>query len=327
MPGHTSKAEGLRPVVVIGDVQPDFTFRLAGGADALKASEPVVTGGGTAANVGVALARLGVRVAFIGSVGEDPFGRRVIEELRGEGIDVSAVQWTRESPTPVVFALVAPNGEAFMHRWPPDAGSDWELSPSKLDLGRIEGAAWLHASGICLRRSPSREAVLMAMRHARQSGVRVSFDLNFRREQNSDDPALRAAFAQAIALSDVVLGHADEEFAVLYQTGSADQAIAEAGGGMRTVIARRGSQGVRVEAPGERWSEPAFRAAVVDPVGAGDAFNGGFIAASLEGHSLREAVRWGQAVAALKLERGGARSLPNRADMRSFLATRGQSGG
>ena len=65
----------------------------------------------------------------------------------------------------------------------------------------------------------------------------------------------------------------------------------------------------------------------MDPVGAGDAFNGGFIAASLEGHNLREAVRWGQAVAALKLERGGARSLPNRADMRSFLATRGQSGG
>jgi fructokinase/2-dehydro-3-deoxygluconokinase len=65
---------------------------------------------------------------------------------------------------------------------------------------------------------------------------------------------------------------------------------------------------------------PAFPATVVNTVGAGDAFNGGFIAARLEGRSLREALRWGNAVAALKIQGDSARALPTCADVQALLA-------
>jgi sugar/nucleoside kinase (ribokinase family) len=65
----------------------------------------------------------------------------------------------------------------------------------------------------------------------------------------------------------------------------------------------------------------AFHVAAANPVGAGDAFNGGFVAARVEGRGLREALRWGNAVAALKVARpGGARDLPDRAEVEALLA-------
>ena len=301
---------------MIGDVQPDFTFRLQAGSS----QPPSVAGGGTAANVSVGLARLGVPVAFVGSVGRDPFGDMVVAELAAEGVEVSGAVAIAGVPTPLVFALLPEGGEASLFRWPEDRGADWALRPEHVDLARICSARWLHASGICLRHSPARETILATMAGAKAAGVTVSFDLNFRREQRTDDPALQAAMAEAISHSSIVLGHAEDELTLFAGASSVDQAMQALAGGVRTVVARMGGRGVKVRAASENWGCPAFAIAVVNSVGAGDAFNAGFIAASLGGNDLKTAVRWGQAVAALKLQKGGARALPSRAEVEAFLA-------
>jgi sugar/nucleoside kinase (ribokinase family) len=89
--------------------------------------------------------------------------------------------------------------------------------------------------------------------------------------------------------------------------------------GKRTVIARQGAKGALVVSPDDVFSSPAFEVEVVDTVGAGDAFNGGFIAACLAEKDLREAVRWGNAAAALKIEKRGARGLPSRENLFRLL--------
>jgi sugar/nucleoside kinase (ribokinase family) len=157
------------------------------------------------------------------------------------------------------------------------------------------------------------------MQLAREAGVSVSLDLNLRLESWGLDESLRAVFDQAISLSDVVFGSGTDEI-VPYTGLDSIRAGAEAiSDGLRTVIARLGSQGAMAVAPGEIFSSPAIDVAVVDTLGAGDAFNGGFISAQLEAFSLEESVRWGNGAAALKIGQKGARGLPSRAELTEFL--------
>lgn len=312
---------------MIGDVLPDITLYAPDPAQGPSAGwkGPFVTGGGAAANTAVALARLGTPVSFVGGVGSDWPGRSVLEELRGEGVDTSGVVVLPEAPTPLVFALVRPDGEPALIRWPADRGSDWSLRPEDVNPAQISSAAWLHATGISLTQRPARDAVLRAMELARAGGVTVSFDLNFRPERREDDPGLQPAFAAAIAASDVLFGHGVDEFIAFTGRPSVPEAMRELSAGRRTVVARLGARGVMVATPEEEWAAPAFSVQVVDTVGAGDAFNGGFIAAARAGMSRRESIRWGLAVAGLKVSAGGARALPSRPQVEALLASNPQA--
>ena len=172
---------------------------------------------------------------------------------------------------------------------------------------------------MCLREEPVRDAQLKAMRLAREAGVSISLDLNLRLESWGMPDSLRKVFAQAISLSDVVLGSGTDEILPYTGSDSIQAGAEELSEGRRTVIARLGSEGALVVAPGKCFSSPAFEISVVDTLGAGDAFNGGFIAAQLEGYSLKESVRWGNAAAALKIGQKGARGLPSLGELVDFL--------
>ena len=132
----------------------------------------------------------------------------------------------------------------------------------------------------------------------------------------------RTAVETAIGLADVVLGHGEEELVPLSGAASVEEALAVLGGDTRTVVARLGRDGVQARTPdGALTSVPGFRVEARNAVGAGDAFNGGFVAARVEGRSIADALRWGNAVAALKVARpDGARDLPSRAEVEALLA-------
>ena len=309
------------PVFVVGDVKPDVTIHLSTpiSEEAPHTSKPSVSGGGTGANVAAALARLGVEVTFQGAVGNDRGGRTVIRELQETGVDTSPTVVLNDVETPIVIALLRPDGERMLYRWPPDEGADWALRPEHLDHARIKEAAWLHTTGICLRRSPSREAVLTAIQVAQESGVKVSFDMNFRPEQKSDDAELVEAFEQAIAGAQVLFGNGEEEFLPFTGKAKVEEAARELGTGNRIIVARMGASGALVFSPEGELKVPSFQTKVANTVGAGDAFDGGFIAAQLAGLNLPDCVRWGHAVAALKISKGGARALPTRKEVMEFL--------
>jgi len=89
--------------------------------------------------------------------------------------------------------------------------------------------------------------------------------------------------------------------------------------GKRIIVARQGDKGALLVTPQETFQVPAYKTQVVDTLGAGDAFNGGFIAACLAKVDIREAARWGNAVAALKIAQAGARGLPSLKDLQQML--------
>jgi len=328
-----------RRVLVLGDANVDLTLHVpARRPDGRReVREPVLTTGGTAANTARALGALGVPVVFAGAVGDDAFGRRVAADLATCGVDTGALVVTREADTCQVIAMLEPDGERSLVVWPPDGGALRWLRPEDVPAELVAGATWLHTTGMCLRDAPVRDAVLAAMAAAQAAGVPVSIDLNLRVELWGLDAERRAVVERAIALADVVLGSGPEELVPLAAAMASPDGNGEPGAGAddpvedaarqlsargRTVVARLGGSGVLACAPdGSVVRSPAFEVDVANVIGAGDAFNAGFIAAMVEDRGLDAALRWGNAVAARKVARPvGVPDLPTRTEVVALLA-------
>jgi sugar/nucleoside kinase (ribokinase family) len=224
--------------------------------------------------------------------------------------------------TALVLSLIDADGERVLFGWPRQGAAHVRLRPEQTDAVQVASSAWLHSSGMMLTESPASDAVLQAMTLAQAAGVPVSFDLNLRGGIASGE--IRESFAesiwQAIGLADVVLGSATDEIALLVPATSPQESarvIAEAGS---TVVGRLGADGAFAAAPGGKTiAAPAFPVPVANTVGAGDAFNAGFIAAGIAGEPLSVALRWGNAVAALTVSQPGAWSAPDRSAVETLL--------
>jgi 2-dehydro-3-deoxygluconokinase len=287
---------------------------------------------GAEANVAVGLARLGRRVAFVGRVGADGLGTRILRALRGEGVDVTGLVVDPAAPTGVMIRERRGIGpaEVFYAR----AGS----AGSRLAAGDVAAAEargdfatarWLHLTGITPALSPScRAAIATALETGRAAGLTVSLDLNLRRRLW---PEVEAAtiLAELAARVDVVI--ADEDEARVVTGASPDvppetlaAALLALGPALVALkLGSRGSLGL------ERGASPVVVGGltvpvVVDPVGAGDAFCAGFIAARLGGLGLADALAWGNACgAAAVAAEGDQTGLPTAAELTRLLETGG----
>ena len=308
-------------LLVIGDASVDLEIRLPPGQDSEDHAnpEPRLFGGGSAANTAAAVARLGVGCRFIGTVGDDGYGRFAVASLEAAGVDTGGIRATSEAPTVTVIAVVQSGGDRLLYVWPPSGGAHGELLPSTA-VDAVAGADWLHVSGICLRVSPAREAVLAAMERARGVGVPVSFDLNLRLENWGWDEGFRDVVESAIEQSDVVFGSAFDEVGALAGIEDPGEAAKSLAGDRRLVIARFGPKGAVAFSDEGVLEARGFKVSVLDTVGAGDAFNAGFIVARLRGLEVGEALRWGNAVAGLAVTKSGARSTPTVQQVEALLA-------
>ncbi len=224
--------------------------------------------------------------------------------------------------------MVEPDGERYLVVWPLDGGALTRLAPAQVDRGLIAGAAWLHTTGMCLRAAPVAESVLAAMRIARDAGVPVSIDLNLRLELWGLPDTCGLAVDRGHRAGRRRAGQWCRG-AGAAGTGVRVRGRAEPRGRLGRWRAARGpsSRGWVPEGALALWPDgrgrrgPGIRTDMRNPVGAGDAFNGGFIAARVAGLPLPDALRWGNAVGALKVARdGGARDQPSRAEVEALLA-------
>ena len=280
---------------------------------------------GAEANVAVGLARLGHRTLFIGRVGADGFGRAIARRLGGEGVDVSGLVVDAERRTGLLVRerrALGPS-EVLYHRFG-SAGS--ALEPADVDAvaGAFGGARWLHVTGITPALSESaHRAVLRAIDLARANDVQVSFDVNLRRRLWTDQEA--AAWLQPIAIvADLVLGDADELAVVagVEPTASGlDAARALRAAGSGAVIVKQGAAGATMVGEADPEESAALNVdRVVDPVGAGDAFCAGYLAALLESQDPPMALRWGNACAAAALSvEGDMTGLPMRDELERLI--------
>jgi len=254
--------------------------------------------GGAEANCAIALARLGVSVQFQTRIGNDPFGRKMVEILAGEGVDTSRVSIDATRPTGVFFREWLPDGvrRVFYYR----AGSAASnMGPEDVLADALQGAKAMHLTGITPALSErAHQACLHAIQLAKQAGVMITFDPNFRPRLWSAEAA-RVAMTPMAAASDIILmGH--EDAAALFGPGDDEHYLQSALAlGIGTVVLKRAERGALAIHDGVRYEAEVVTAErVIDPVGAGDGFDAGFIAARLRGKSMAEALHIGAIVGA-----------------------------
>lgn len=287
---------------------------------------------GAEANVAVGLARLGHSVAYIGRVGRDGFGTAVNRRLRGEGVDISHLKVDHDATTGLMLRERRVLGAAeVVYARTGSAGS--RLTPDDVRQAATDGlfdvGRWLHLTGITPALSETASAaVTLALDLAREADMTVSFDVNLRRRLWSDEaaaPVLRPLAER----SDIVLGSPDE---LIVLTGSshtdpvvlAKQVLDL---GPTIAVVKLGVDGaLGQERGGEPVRSPAHTIPIVmDPVGAGDGFCAGFIAARLEGEDLAAALRSANACGAAAVAAvGDLAGLPTRVELVRLLGDDGQ---
>jgi 2-dehydro-3-deoxygluconokinase len=286
---------------------------------------------GAEANLAVGLARLGHAVAYIGRVGGDGFGTAITRRLRGEGVDVDHLAIDADATTGLMLRERRILGAAqVVYARTGSAGS--RLSIEDVDRAAADGVfrdvRWLHVTGITPALSTTaHEAARHAVELARTAGLTISFDVNLRRRLWSDTEAapIVRAFAER---ADIVLGSPDELAVVTGASADDPTALAHAvlDLGPAFVVVKLGADGaIGLERGGTPLTSPAIPvSSVIDPVGAGDGFCAGFIAARLDGADLETALRTGNACGAAAVAAlGDLTGLPDRAELARLLAAAG----
>ena len=278
----------MTEITTIGEVLIDLTQTGVNGQNVpVFAANP----GGAPANVAVAAARLGASAAFIGKVGRDGFGAYLTGVLTENGVDASGVR-ADETPTTMAVVTVAPGGERSFRFV---RGADALLTEDEVDTALIEGSKVLHFGSVSLTAEPARSATLFAARHAREHGVLVSYDPNYREALWPDREEAVARMCAPLPLADV-LKLSDEELPLL--TGTDDPAEGTrrlADRGVSLVLLTLGGEGAFWRWQGETGLVPGVATAVADTNGAGDTFLGAVLSRlvrrgekPLEGLTVRE---------------------------------------
>ena len=272
----------------------------------------VMSGGGKGANQAIAAARMGAETVFVSRLGDDLFGRQMMEQYRQEGIRCDYVYYTAAAATGVALILVDPRGENIISV---ASGANNGLSPD--DVRRA-----LEAVGdfqvLLLQLETPMETVLAAAETAKRRGATVILD-----------PAPAAPLSENLLRHIDIITPNEGEASLLSGVDIADADFSRKAAerlhaiGVKNVLITLGPLGCCLAAENENRFIPAYAVEAVDSVAAGDAFNGALAYALASGKTLADAVAGtASAAAALAVTRPGAQtSLPTAGEVRRFLAT------
>jgi len=275
--------------------------------------------GGAEANVAAAVARLGLRAAWISAVPANAWGERIRRELAGHGIDCGYVRVVEGARVGVYFLEfgVAPRPIRVLYDRRDSAFA--QITPEAVDWTPVRQARLVHLTGITPALGVGPRAVV---ERALREASAISFDLNYRAALWS--PAEARTFVETVLpiARHVFMGEAEAR-TVFALEGTIEQVIdALARRAPKATIALlQGSEGSTVLADGRLWRPSrAHTVQVVDPVGAGDAYVAGFLWATMNGRTPQDAVDAGAAVAALKCSTRGDVALVDARDVADLMA-------
>ena len=300
-------------VIAIGNVNVDITIRvsrLPGPDEKLLADEHYVCLGGAATNFAIACARLGLSCGLIACVGQDPPGKLALEALRAEGVDVSHVRAVADAPTGLALILWAGGRRGLVSC----RGANDVLASLGLDEGYLSEAKMVLAASVSpeLARKLAAACDRLAVPFVLDPGGPLSAE---RLDRLQDVLARTHVFTPNRVELTKMTGESDIVKAI--------ESAREAGPDL--VVVKAGPDGCFVfdgsSLAHVRALEPP--GGLVDPTGAGDAFNAGLVLGLLRGLRPMDAARLGVALATLKLARRGASNMPSLEELRSFLAALG----
>lgn len=261
-----------------------------------------VTAGGAESNVAIGLAQLGHAAAWVGRVGADALGRRVVAGIAGERVDTRFARVDDAAPTAVFVKAPTPDGSAVTYYRSGSAGS--RLDVSDVEAALSAGARHVHVSGVTAALSPSAlAATRAALRLAEAQGITASFDVNHRPVLWPDHAVAQDVLHELAAAATVVFVGLDEAER-LWGVTSAD-ACRELLPDVAHLVVKDGASEAIEYAAGTSTVVPAQSVDVVEAVGAGDAFASGWLHGLLSGEDATTRLRFGHLMAQRALSSRG----------------------
>jgi len=266
--------------------------------------------GGSAANSAIQASKLGLKTGVIGKVGFDEHGWSVVQNFRNYNVNVDHILVDFKKPTGVSLITVNKEGTPTFVQM---IGASEPIYPNEIRQEYIQSSQHLHMTGVNLG------AMVSASEIAKSSGKTVSMDPGRKKSEFGYKklfPALENVDILFVNRREaMILLGANNDMEIMNVIKNLRKAI----GKDKTFVVKGGSDNILVYSPNADFSVSPFPVKVVDTIGAGDAFAGGFLTAFLQGRDLEDAVIYGAACGSLKCVGEGAQSGPNKLELEKFL--------
>lgn len=307
----------MAKLTVLGSINVDHLLQVTEfprPGQTLEADNYQTVPGGKGANQAVAAARLGAQVSMVGCIGEDPIGQQMKLGFAEDGIDTGAIDRVFGEATGMAMIYVNAKGENNIGIWP---GANGALSVERV---RAHQRVIEEADLLLIQLETPLESLVEAARIAKAAGTRVVLN-----------PAPAKSLPDALLNNvDIITPNETEAEQLTGIVVDNDESAAAAARclhdkfGIDMVIITLGKRGVWLSHQGRQQRLCGYKVDAVDTTAAGDTFNGGFVTALLEGQSVDDALRFGQAAAALSVTRLGAQSsIPSREEALALMARQG----
>lgn len=313
----------MKDITAIGEILIDLTQTgVSETGVPLFAANP----GGAPANVAVSASRLGASTAFIGKTGDDGFGAYLRSVLEKDHVDCSGLR-TGEQATTMAIVSVDSTGERSFRFV---RGADCQLPPQEVDESVIRDSKFLHFGSVSLSGGAARNGTIFAARSARQAGILVSYDPNYRPALWRDESEAIEWMRIPLPLVDIIK-LSEEELPLLTGSDSLEEGsrlLAEQG--ISLVFVTLGGAGSFCRWQNECFTVPGVSVKVADTNGAGDTFLGAVLSRlclrgekPLEGLTraeLENILTFANRAASLTCSRSGAiPAMPTLAELKGCL--------
>ncbi len=304
-------------VTVVGELNLDLI--LYGLPDELEpekellASDLVLTLGSSSAIFAHNLAVIGNKVGFISRIGTDPLGQIALERLESGGVDVTRVRRVAGSTKTGLTVIVTQTGNRRILTYP---GAMFEMGYDDLDLDYLRSGKHFHLSSFYLHKA-LRPRIAELFEQMKRAGLSTSLDTN-------DDPEDRwEGLDDVLPFVDVLFVN-EREAGKLAREDSLEAAVENLAGKVNVVAVKLGAKGGWARQRKQEWTHPGYRVNAIDPVGAGDSFDAGFLHQFVRGVDLRTCLAYGNLSGAFSTTRpGGTEAFRERPKWQDFLQKHG----
>lgn len=298
--------------------------------------------GGSPLNIAVACSRLGLRASLLTAVGNDKVGGFIIDFLEKEKVNTACIPVKNSARSSAVVLGIEPP-DKFPLVYYRDNAADSQVDIDDVLKAKIEDHKILLINGTAMNIEPTRSATFFAAEMAQKNGVDIVLDLDFRADQWHDYRAFGITVRAILPKVKIAIGTEEEILAATLSEASQvvikDQQISAPeikgdieksiawllSSGIETLLVKRGADGVSIYSKdGSRTDVPGFPVTVLNVLGAGDAFAGGFLYGLLQGWDLYKACRMANASGAqVVTKKGCANFMPTLEESLKFIAKKG----
>ena len=322
--------KGKQTVTCIGELIVDFISTSPGFALEEVATFRRCAGGG-GANVAVGLARLGVRSAFAGKVGNDAFGRFLIKEMRDASVNTDGIVLDSGHKTRLAFVALDKRAEREFEFWE-KCPADEQLHRSDIDQAMIMRSRIVHIGSFLLLNEPSRSTAFAVATSCARSGCTLSFDPNLRTSLWVSPAEARRVLLKMVSLTTILRLNTEEAYFLTRRRSVEAAAEHLRSLGPSIVVITKAAGGCYLQSAAAAASVPGFSIRAVDTTGCGDGFLAGLLSSlsnsqtrpeEMNEAELKTVGRFANASGALTATRHGVfPALPTLAQVRKFMKGR-----